>query len=49
MSAIASVIDALSARCSARRARHRANGDHLTASIKADRSILFDTTGAQIQ
>ncbi len=29
--------------------RHRANGDHLTVSIKADRSLLFDSAGARIR
>ena len=29
--------------------RHRANGDHLTVSIKADRSLLFDGAGARIR
>jgi lactose/L-arabinose transport system ATP-binding protein len=29
--------------------RHRANGDQLTMSIKADRSLLFDAGGARIR
>ncbi len=29
--------------------RQRANGDHLTVAIKADRSLLFDGTGARIR
>ncbi|RWF13626.1 MAG: TOBE domain-containing protein, partial [Mesorhizobium sp.] len=30
-------------------ARQRASGDHFTVSIKADRSLLFDKTGARIR
>ena len=29
--------------------RHRANGDHVTVSIKADRSLLFDSAGARLR
>lgn len=29
--------------------RHRANGDHLTVSIKADRTLLFDGAGVRIR
>ncbi|TIW31434.1 MAG: sugar ABC transporter ATP-binding protein, partial [Mesorhizobium sp.] len=29
--------------------RQRASGDHLTVSIKAGKSLLFDTKGARIR
>ena len=29
--------------------RHRADGDRITVSIKADRSLLFDSAGARIR